>query len=567
MKLSKAFIPTLKENPSDAVVKSHQFMLRSGMIRLLAAGIYSHLPFGWRILKKIQIIIREEMDAIGGQEFHLPAINPIETWNETGRADDFGAEMFKFKDRKSRDMCLAPTHEEVICSIARGEIRSYKNLPQIWYQIQNKFRDEPRPRSGVLRTRQFLMKDSYSLDADKDGLDISYNKHSQAYKSIFARCGLDFFIVSASSGLMGGSGSQEFMVESEAGEDTVALCDNCGYASNAEIAEFKITPFTNGNYTKLEEIYTPTQKTIDEVSEFLTLPKQSFIKSLVYLIDSKPVMILIRGDYDLNESKMLSTFGNKYRPAENDEILNICGANAGFIGPIGIKDIEIYVDKSLLEQKGFVSGANKDQYHIAGIDPQVDIKIKQIVDVALVNDGDICANCGKVLRIVRAIELGHIFKLGTKYSESMNATFLDRNGKENPIIMGSYGIGIERIVAAFIEQNLDENGICWDSEISPYQVHIIPINYKNEKIGEASNTLYEDLLEINIDCLLDDRDFSPGFKFRDADLLGIPIHIIIGEKNLQNNMVEFKFRKNNKKEIFPFGSIIPEIKKALSCQN
>ncbi len=567
MKLSKAFIPTLKENPSDAVVKSHQFMLRSGMLRLLAAGIYSHLPFGWRILKKIKTVIREEMDAIGGQEIFLPAINPIETWNETGRADDFGEEMFKFKDRKSRDMCLAPTHEEVICSIARGEIRSYKNLPQIWYQIQNKFRDEPRPRSGVLRARQFLMKDSYSLNADEDGLDISYNKHSQAYKNIFARCGLDFFIVNASSGLMGGSGSQEFMMESEAGEDTVALCDNCGYASNAEIAEFKNTPFTNGNYTKLEEIHTPTQKTIEEVSEFLNLPKESFIKSLVYFVDVKPVMILIRGDYELNESKMLTSFGNKCRPAENDEILNICGANAGFVGPIGIKDIEIYVDKSLLEQKGFISGANKDQYHVAGIDPQVDIKITKIVDVALVNDGDICANCGKALRIAKAIELGHIFKLGTKYSKSMNATFLDRNGRENPIIMGSYGIGIERIAAAFIEQNLDENGICWDSEIAPYQVQIIPINYKNKRIGETSNAIYEDILEENIDCLLDDRDFSPGFKFRDADLLGIPIHIIIGEKNLQNNMVEFKFRKNKKRELFPSGSIIAEIKRAISNQN
>lgn len=567
MRLSKAFVPTLKENPTDAVVQSHQLMLRSGMLRPLAAGIYSHLPFGWKILKNIMDIIREEMDAIDGQEVFMPAINPVEIWNETGRATDFGDEMFKFNDRKSRGMCLAPTHEEVICSIARGEIRSYKDLPQIWYQIQNKFRDEPRPRSGVLRTRQFLMKDSYSLDADEEGLDESYNKHSIAYQNIFTRCGLDFFIVSASSGLMGGSASQEFMVESEAGEDTVALCDSCGYASNADVAEFEIVPFTDAKYHKLEEIYTPTQKTIEEVSEFLNLPKSSFIKSLVYVVDSKPIMILIRGDYDLNEGKMLATFGNKYRPAENHEVVKICGANAGFVGPVGIKDIEIYVDKTVLEQEGFVTGANKEQYHIAGINPKSDFKTTKVVDVALVNDGDQCVKCSKSLRIVKAIELGHIFKLGTKYSESMGATFLDNSGKENPIIMGSYGIGVERIAAAFIEQNNNENGICWDEKLTPFQIQIIPINYKNQKVGETSDKFYDGLQKEKIECLLDDRDFSPGFKFRDADLLGIPVQLIIGEKNLQKNQVEVKFRKSNRTEFFPIAGLIPELKKRISIKN
>ncbi|MEE9170853.1 MAG: proline--tRNA ligase, partial [bacterium] len=332
MRMTSSFIPTLKEIPADAETKSHQLMLRSGMIRLLASGIYSYIPFGWRIMKKVAQMIREEMDAIGGQEVFLPALNPIEVWEETGRAEDFGDEMFKFPDRRSRGMCLAPTHEEVICSIARGEIRSYKDLPQIWYQIQNKFRDEPRPRSGVLRTRQFVMKDSYSMDDSEEGLDKSYWKHSEAYHKIFSRCGLDFFVVGASSGLMGGSASQEFMVEAEVGEDSVALCSHCDYASNTDVAQFQVEPFRDSKFTKLEEKHTPNMKTVEEVANYLGLPDRSFIKTLVYVIESKPALILIRGDYELNEGKMLSTFGNIYRPAEPPEVLAACGANAGFVG-------------------------------------------------------------------------------------------------------------------------------------------------------------------------------------------------------------------------------------------
>ena len=549
MRLSEYFIPTLKEIPSDAVIKSHQLMLRAGLVRMLAAGIYTHLPLGWRVMKKVMQIIREEMDAIGGQEFYFPALNPLDIWQETGRAEDFGDELFRLKDRKGREMCLAPTHEEVVCAIARNEIRSYKDLPQIWYQIQNKFRDEPRPRSGVLRTRQFIMKDSYTLDATEEGLDLAYNKHAEAYKKIFARSGLRFFIVGASSGLMGGSASQEFMAESEIGEDTCAVCDHCGYAANVEVARFKVRPIAEPDETVLKEVHTPEKRTVEEVADFLGLTKDHFIKTLLYIVDSKPVMILIRGDYELNESKMIATFGAKFRPANEQEIRDVCGANPGFIGPVGIKDVPVYVDNTIRGQRGFVSGANKDQYHIQGINPERDVQAAGHVDVAQVKEGDLCPECGHAMRVVRAIELGHIFKLGTKYSESMGATFLDASGKEKPIIMGSYGIGVERIIAAYVEQAADEKGIVWNKALAPFEVHIIPINYGNQQVKDAADRLYGELNEKGIATLLDDRDFSPGFKFRDADLLGMPLQLIVGEKNLKNGQVEIKLRKTDERRL------------------
>lgn len=565
MRMTEAFLPTLKETPTDAVVKSHQFMLRSGMVRLLSAGIYSYLPMGWKVLKNIMHIIREEMDDIGGQEVYLPAVNPIEIWEETGRAQDFGDEMFKLEDRKSRRLCLAPTHEEVICSIARGEIRSYKELPQIWYQIQNKFRDEPRPRSGVLRARQFLMKDSYSLDANQAGLDESYSKHATAYHNIFTRSGLNFFVVKASSGLMGGSASQEFMVESEAGEDTVALCDKCNYAANAQVAQFEISKGENSKYDALEEIHTPGKRTIEEVSGFLGLSVTHFIKTLLYVIDSEPTMILIRGDYELNEDKLMAQFGAKFRPAEIDEIKQNTGANAGFIGPVGIKDIPIYVDKSIIGQSGFVSGANKDHYHIAGIDPGSHFQVEKEVDVALVKDGDLCIDCKSPLRVVNAIEVGHLFKLGTKYSDSMGATFLDESGKQRPIVMGSYGIGVERIAAAYMEQNVDQYGNRWNPALTPYQVQILPINYKDKKIEETADRLYKSLLDEDVSVLLDDRNLSPGFKFRDADLLGVPIQLILGEKNLSNGMVELKMRNDpDSSRLLKFETCVEDVLKLTS---
>ncbi len=548
MKMSEFFSPTLKEIPSDAVIKSHQLMLRAGLVRMLAAGIYSYLPLSWRVLKKIMNIVREEMDAIGGQEVFLPALNPLDIWQETGRAENFGDEMFHFPDRKNRMMCLAPTHEEVICAIARNDIRSYKELPQIWYQIQNKFRDEPRPRSGLLRTRQFLMKDSYTLDYTWEGLDIAYDKHARAYRNIFGRCGLKFFEVGASSGLMGGASSQEFMLESEMGEDNVALCGQCSYAANAEIAGFRLEPVEDSPYRELTEISTPEKRTIDEVSTFLNLSSEYFMKSMLYFIDSKPVFIVIRGDYEVNEMKMLTKFSDLFRPATPEEVFEICNAHVGFISPVGIKGIPVYVDNTLKDQTGFVSGANKDHFHIGGIAPGKDFPVKEYVDLALVKSGDLCPECGHSLRVVHAIELGHIFKLGTKYSASMGANVLDQNGKEIPIIMGSYGIGIERIMAGYIEQNADENGIVWNFTLAPFAVHILPINYKNRLVREKTDAVYQELSGLGIECLLDDRNVSPGFKFRDADLLGMPVQSILGEKNLKNGQAELKHRKTGNKE-------------------
>ncbi len=564
MRLSKAFIPTLKETPSEASIKSHQLMLRAGLIRMLSAGIYSYLPLGWKAMKNAMKIIREEMDAIGGQEFYLPALNPVEIWQETGRAADFGDEMFHLKDRKSHEMVLAPTHEEIICANARGEIRSYKELPQIWYQIQNKFRDEPRPRSGVLRARQFIMKDSYSLDYNQEGLDRSYELHKEAYKKIFNRSGIRYFIVGASSGLMGGSGSQEFMAESEVGEDTIALCDHCGYASNLEVATAELNELVKES-TELAEISTPNVRTIEEVSQFLGVPNYYLIKSLIYFVDSKPVLILIRGDHELNESKMQVVFGPRFRPATEEEVVDITGgAHVGFIGPVGLKGIPIYVDKTISGQKGFISGANKDDFHIRGIDPERDFPIEKIVDVATVKAGEKCPKCGHPLRIINAIEIGHIFKLGTKYSSAMGATVLDPNGKEIPIIMGSYGIGVERILATHIEQNADDRGIVWNKALAPYWVHIVAINVKNERVMEQAESVYTFCQEQGIPSLLDDRDVGPGFKFNDADLLGMPLQVIVGERNLKNGQIELKYRKTHHSKLIPVENFSAEILEALN---
>jgi len=562
MRLSSGFIPTLKEIPSDAVIPSHQLMLRAGLIRMLASGIYSYLPLGWKVMRKIIQIIREEMEAIGAQEFYLPALNPMEIWEETGRASDFGDEMFRLKDRRKHSMVLAPTHEEVICDIARREIRSYKELPQIWYQIQPKFRDEPRPRSGVLRARQFIMKDSYSLDADEKGLDQSYQKHAEAYKKIFTRCGLQFFIVGASSGLMGGSASQEFMVESEAGEDTVAICQACGYAANVEVAQAKLATLVQED-GQLEEVHTPNRRTIEEVSEFLSLPPERFIKSLLYIIDSKPAMLLVRGDHELNESKMIQTFGPKFRPATPEEVQQYCGASIGFIGPIGLKNVPIYADLTIKGQKGFVTGANKDHYHIKGIDVERDIEVQEYVDISTVLEGEGCPECDHPLRVVKAIEIGHIFKLGTKYSLSMGATVLNEEGKQVPIVMGSYGIGIERIVAAYIEQNHDERGIIWNKALAPYLLHIIPINLGNKQIAQATEKTYGLLTEEGYDVLLDDRDVSAGVKFYDADLIGTPIQIIISEKNLKNDRVEVRLRRTGEAFLIPANDLLSDLKQIL----
>lgn len=540
MRLSKSFVPTLKEIPNEAVVTSHRLMLRAGMIRMLSAGIYSFLPLGYRAIRKISEIIREEMNAIGGQEFHFPALNPKEIWEQTGRVKDFGDILFHIANR---EYVLAPTHEEIVASTAKGQIQSYKDLPQIWYQIQTKYRNETRPRSGVIRGRQFLMKDAYTLDATEEGLNTGYMLHDKAYRNIFDRCNLNYFVVGASSGAMGGSGSEEFMVKSDAGEDTVAHCTKCEYAANVEIATSKVeAKIRDKKSEEVKEISTPDVKTIDELCEFLKIDETQCAKSRVYIVDEKPVLVLMLGNDEVNETKLTKELGSAVRPAHPEELLEITGADAGSIGPINYKG-RIIADKRLKDSNNIYSGANKNDYHLVGIDLKRDVKNIEYFDLRLISSGEGCPNCENKLDVFTAIELGHIFKLGTKYSEALGVTFLDEEGNEKPIIMGSYGIGVERVMACYIEQHNDENGIIWDKTIAPFQVHLMGLNMKNDDVVKASESIYENLAKEKIEVLFDDRtDAQAGYKFKEADLLGMPFQVIVGNKKLAEGKVEVKIR-------------------------
>lgn len=558
MKLSKYFVPTLKEVPSDATVTSHVLMLRSGMIRMLSAGIYSFLPLGYKVVRKVSQIIREEMDAIGGQEFHLPALNPKEIWEETGRVEAFGDILFQIKNR---EYVLAPTHEEIITFHAKNVVKSYKDMPQIWYQIQTKFRNEPRPRSGVIRGRQFLMKDSYTLDVSYEALDESYELHDKAYRKIFDRCGLKYFVVGASSGAMGGTGSEEFMVKSEAGEDTVAYCSTCGYAANVEVAVSKVDVIPREKESKsIYEIHTPNVKSIDELCAFLKtrLPDGQVdetvcAKSRVYINDGKPLLILMQGNDEVNESKLTKLLGGNVRPAHPEELLAITGADAGSIGPIGFSQRDgkpngkIIADLKLKDRNNLFSGANKNDYHIGGIDLKRDTLTIEYEDLRIAQSGEGCPNCNNKLEVFTAIELGHIFKLGTKYSEALKAFYLDEKGEEHPIVMGSYGIGVERVMACYVEQNHDDKGIIWNKTLAPFDVHLIALNMKNENVVAASEKIYNELNKAGYEVLFDDRDAAAGFKFNDADLLGMLVQIVIGEKKLKDGKCEIKIRRSGER--------------------
>jgi prolyl-tRNA synthetase len=545
MRLSNSFVPTLKEVPNDAIVTSHILMLRAGMIRMIGAGIYAFLPLGYRVIRKISEIIREEMNAIGGQEFHLPALNPREIWEETNRVEAFGDILFHVKNR---DYVLAPTHEEIITYLARNVVKSYKDLPQIWYQIQTKFRNEARPRSGVIRGRQFLMKDAYTLDASFEGLDVGYGLHDKAYRAIFDRCDLDYFVVGASSGAMGGTGSEEFMVKSDAGEDTVAHCKNCGYAGNLEVAESKVPVRGREKDSKeVKEVPTPKVRSIDELCEFLKIRETQCAKSRVYINEGKTVLVLMLGNEEVNETKLIKALGGNVRPAHPDELKEITGADAGSIGPIGFRG-KIIADYRLREANNLYSGANKNDYHLSGIDLKRDVKTIEYFDLRSVQSGEECIKCGNKLDVFSAIELGHIFKLGTKYSNSMGAKFLDENGEEKPIIMGSYGIGVERVMACYIEQHNDENGLVWDKTLAPFQVHLMGLNMRKNEIVQACEKLYKEMTGKRIEVLYDDRiDAQAGFKFKDADLLGMPLQVIVGDKKLKENKVEVKIRKSDER--------------------
>ena len=548
MRWSQFFIPTLREDPADAEVVSHRLLLRAGLVRQLAAGIYSYLPLAWRVMTRIQNVIREEMDAIGGQEFLLPALNPREIWEESGRWTVMGDNMFRLKDRKGADLCLGMTHEEVFTSIARHEVRSYKQLPQVWYQIQTKFRDEPRPKSGVLRVRQFIMKDAYSFDVDQAGLDRSFEDQRQAYVKIFTRCGLKFAIVEASSGAMGGSASNEFMVKTDAGEDLIATCEACGYAANLEKATSKLEAITDepSSLSAPEEFPTPGVRTIEDLINFpggAAADRQ--IKSLVYVATDErggheTVLALLRGDHQLHETKLADTLGaTQVRPAHPEEIRELLSAGAGSLGGFGAKqtakaagrELRIVADHALKGRANMTTGANKDDHHLRGVDIARDIPVDLWTDLRTVQSGERCPNCeAGTLDVAKALEVGHIFKLGTKYSVSMGASVLNQDGKEVPIVMGSYGIGVERIMAAAIELHHDADGIRWPRQIAPFDAVVTVTNMKQEEMKEAGERLYKELRAAGLEVLLDDRDERAGVKFKDADLIGIPFRVTVGKK-------------------------------------
>ncbi|MCX5781140.1 MAG: proline--tRNA ligase [Elusimicrobia bacterium] len=567
MRLSKLFLPTLREAPGDADTISAKLMFRSGMIRKLASGIYEWLPLGLKVLKKVEQIIREEMNAINGQEVWLPLLLPKELWEETGRWALYGKELFRLKDRKESDFCLGPTHEEVITDLVRKDVRSYRQLPLMLYQFGTKFRDEIRPRFGIMRAREFYMKDAYSFHTDEKDLENYYQQAYNAYKKICDRCGFKYRAVEASSGLIGGSFSHEFMVLAETGEEEIAWC-GCGYGANINKAECKKEE-ASGSEKKgtLKEVHTPNKRSVEEVAEYLKADPKKFIKSLIYEADGKPVMVLVRGDYDVNETKVMTILDcADLKLAGNEVVKNFSGAEIGFAGPVNLKKkIKILADFSVENIINGISGANKTDCHYAGINIGRDFTADIAADLRKIKHGDKCNHCGKVLEFSKGIEIGHAFKLGQKYSKSMKAAYLNEKGEENLMVMGCYGIGVSRIVAATIEQSNDENGIIWPVPLAPYKVIIVTINSADEQTRKKSEEIYEKLNSSGIETLFDDRDERAGIKFKDADLIGIPYRITVSEKNLKDNKVELKARwqKNTETQFIPIENVLSEIKKAL----
>jgi prolyl-tRNA synthetase len=547
MRYSQYFIPTVKETPSDAEVISHQLMLRAGMIRKLAAGVYNYLPLGLRSIRKVENIVREEMNRAGAIEILMPMVQPAELWQESGRWEQYGKELLRFNDRKETGFCLGPTHEEVVTDLVRREVKSYRQLPLNLYQIQGKFRDEIRPRFGLMRGREFIMKDAYSFDVDSAAADLSYDKMHQAYRRIFERCGLNFRAVEADTGSIGGSSSHEFMVLAESGEDAIVSCSACQYAANVEKAEAR--PFAVPEHAEprpLEKVTTPGKRTIEEVSTFLDVPAATMVKTLILLADDEPVVALLRGDHELNEIKLKNLLGCATLEMAGDDLVErVTGAPTGFAGPVGLK-VRLVADLAVQGLRNFVTGANEKDLHLKNVNLERDCAVTDFADLRNVVHGDPCPRCDSGrLEMWRGVEVGHVFKLGTKYSEALNATYLDADGKEQIIFMGCYGIGISRTVAACIEQNHDENGIVFPLPIAPFHCIISAINYtKEELVRNACDDMYRQLSEAGVEMLLDDRDERPGVKFKDADLIGIPLRIVVGSKNLAEGKVELKNRKS-----------------------
>ncbi len=552
MRVSKMLLPTLREVPSDAEIKSHQLMLRAGYIRKLATGIYSYLPLGIRTLHKVEKIIREEMDRAGAQELLMAALLPAEAYQASGRWEVFGDNMFKLKDRNDRDFCLGPTHEELFTQTVINDVRSYKEYPMTLYQIQTKYRDEARPRFGIMRSREFIMKDAYSFDKDNAGLDISYKKMYDAYCRIFTRLGLDFTIVDADSGAMGGSGSQEFMVKSPVGEDGIAYCDACGYAANYEKAEcIPQKKEFDSEEKPLEKVETPDVHTIEELVKFFGTEPYVFAKTIIYKADDKYVAAMVRGDREINEVKLKNLVGctDDLELAEPFMVRQLTNAEVGFAGPIGL-DIDVYVDKEVMDMKNFIIGANDTGFHYKNVNIGRDFTPFKVADIRIITDGDICPKCGKPIKTAQGIEVGHIFKLGTKYSDALGLTFTDESGEDKVVVMGCYGIGVTRCIAAAVEQGCDDNGMVLPVSIAPYQAVVIPVNSKEEAQVELAEKIYQKLMDKGIEVLIDDRSERCGVKFKDADLIGIPARIVVGKKAAEG-IVEYKKRTDEKSVDMP----------------
>jgi len=562
MRQSQAFIPTLKEDPADAELISHKLMVRAGMLRKLAAGIYTIMPLGWRVTRKVAQIVREEMDKAGCQELLLPILMPAELWKETGRWEKYGKELFRQKDRHEREYVLGPTHEEAITDLVRNHIRSYRDLPLNLYQIQTKFRDEIRPRFGVMRAREFLMKDGYSFHTDEAQLAVAYDRMREAYAAAFRRCGLEFVIVEADSGAIGGDVNHEFMVTADSGESLI-FSSQCGYAASSESAKFKFDPLPAEPVAALETRSTPSRKTVEEVASFLSVEPARLLKSLVFFAGDEAVLAVVPGDRELNEAKLSRVLGHPApRLATGEEIERLTGGPLGFTGPVGLTGkLRTILDVSIQEGRNFVTGGNARDVHLVNVRVERDIPGVERADLATAREGDLCPRCGDRMRLGRGIEVGHIFKLGLKYSEAMGARYLDAEGSERIIVMGTYGIGITRTVAAVIEQLHDPNGIVWPYSVAPYHVHIVPVNMNHDPTREAAEAMYARLVDSGVEVILDDRDERPGAKFKDADLIGVPLRVTIGEKGLKDGVVELRDRRTGTTDRVPVGDAAEECRK------
>ena len=564
MRVSRLFGKTLRQDPAEAETTSHRLMLKAGLMHQVAAGVYAYMPLAWRSLRKIEQIIREEMDAAGGQEVHMPALQPLELWQQSDREATIGEILFRLNDRRGRQMVLAPTHEEVITQMVRANADSYRDLPLVLYQIQTKFRDEPRPRAGLIRVREFTMKDAYSFDADEEGLALSYDTMVQAYRNIFERCGLPTMAVEADSGAIGGKDSHEFVLPAQAGEDTVLHCSRCDYAANAERAMFKLLAVPKESELPMEEVATPGARTIAAVATFLSVPESKTLKAVFYMAGGRVVFVVVRGDLDVNEIKLTNALHAFDLRLATDEEVAQAGLVAGSASPVALKGITIVADESIRHGSNFVVGANKDGYHLRNANYPRDFHADLVTDIALAREGYACPHCDGTLQAIRGIEVGHVFKVGTFYSERLGASFLDAQGQQHPIIMGCYGIGVGRLLAGAIEQNHDDAGIIFPAPIAPYQVHLVSLNPDRDQVRQAADELYARLQDQGLEVLYDDRDESAGVKFNDADLLGLPVRLVVSPRNLRENAVEVKGRREEKGRLVGMEEVSETVRGMLS---